>query len=56
MCGSCMLNRREVISRLLKVKDAGVPISNYGLTIAFSLGVFDRMLSPFPDMIADDDG
>jgi [FeFe] hydrogenase H-cluster maturation GTPase HydF len=56
MCGSCMLNRREVISRLLKVKDAGVPVSNYGLTIAFSLGVFDRMLSPFPGMIADGDG
>lgn len=56
MCGSCMLNRREVISRLLKIKDAGVPVSNYGLTIAFSLGVFERMLSPFPDMIANNDG
>lgn len=52
LCGSCMINRREVISRLLHVKDAGVPVSNYGLTIAFTLGVFDRMLSPFPGMIA----
>lgn len=51
MCGSCMINRREVISRLLRVKDAGVPVSNYGLTIAFSLGVFDRILSPFPGII-----
>ncbi len=56
MCGSCMLNRREVISRLLRVKDAGVPVSNYGLTIAFSLGVFDRMLSPFPGMLEVDGG
>lgn len=48
-CGACMLNRREVLSRILRCQKAGVPITNYGLAIAFSLGVFERALAPFPD-------
>jgi len=28
---------------------AGVPLCNYGMTIAFTLGIFDRALAPFPD-------
>jgi [FeFe] hydrogenase H-cluster maturation GTPase HydF len=47
-CGSCMLNRREVISRILRCREAGVPITNYGVVITYSLGVLDRALSPFP--------
>jgi [FeFe] hydrogenase H-cluster maturation GTPase HydF len=47
-CGSCMLNRREVISRILHCREAGVPITNYGVAITYSLGALDRALSPFP--------
>jgi [FeFe] hydrogenase H-cluster maturation GTPase HydF len=47
-CGSCMGNRREMLSRILKCRTAGVPITNYGLTIAYSLGLFERALGPFP--------
>jgi [FeFe] hydrogenase H-cluster maturation GTPase HydF len=47
-CGNCMGNRREMVSRLLRTKTAGVPITNYGLTIAYSLGIFERALVPFP--------
>lgn len=47
-CGACMTNRREILSRILKAKQAGVPITNYGLTIAYSLGIFERALEPFP--------
>jgi [FeFe] hydrogenase H-cluster maturation GTPase HydF len=47
-CGSCTLNRREVISRILRCRDAGVPITNYGVAITYALGVLDRALSPFP--------
>ncbi len=47
-CGSCMLNRREVLSRILHCREAGVAITNYGLAIAFSLGIFQRALGPFP--------
>ena len=47
-CGACMTNRREILSRLMKADEAGVPITNYGLTIAYSLGIFERALEPFP--------
>lgn len=47
-CGACMWNRREMLSRIMKAKQAGVPITNYGLSIAFSLGIFERALQPFP--------
>ncbi|HWQ93182.1 MAG TPA: [FeFe] hydrogenase H-cluster maturation GTPase HydF [Clostridia bacterium] len=48
-CGACMWNRREMLTRILRCRQAGVPITNYGLTIAYSLGIFDRALEPFPD-------
>lgn len=47
-CGACMTNRREVLSRILKAQQANVPMTNYGLTIAYSLGIFERALEPFP--------
>lgn len=47
-CGACMTNRREILSRIMKANEAGVPITNYGLTIAYSLGIFERALEPFP--------
>lgn len=47
-CGACMTNRREILSRILKSQQANVPMTNYGLTIAYSLGIFERALEPFP--------
>jgi [FeFe] hydrogenase H-cluster maturation GTPase HydF len=47
-CGACMQNRREMLSRIERCRKAGVPITNYGLTIAYTLGIFERALSPFP--------
>jgi [FeFe] hydrogenase H-cluster maturation GTPase HydF len=47
-CGACMMNRREMLTRILRCRQAGVPITNYGLTIAYSLGIFERALEPFP--------
>lgn len=46
-CGACMWNRREILSRVLACRQAGTPITNYGLAIAFSLGIFERALRPF---------
>jgi hypothetical protein len=43
-----MWNRREMLSRILRCRRAGVPIANYGLTIAYTLGIFARALQPFP--------
>jgi len=47
-CGACMWNRREMLSRILRCRAAGVPITNYGIAIAYSLGIFERALAPFP--------
>jgi len=43
-----MTNRREILSRILYCRHAAVPIANYGLTIAYTLGILDRALEPFP--------
>ncbi len=50
-CGACMWNRREMLTRLLRCRQVGVPICNYGMTIAYTLGIFDRALGPFPDAL-----
>ena len=47
-CGACVQNRREMLSRILRCRRAGIPITNYGLTIAYTLGIFPRALEPFP--------
>lgn len=47
-CGACMWNRRTMQSRIEQCTRAGVPITNYGLAIAHSLGILDRALEPFP--------
>jgi len=51
-CGACMWNRREMLGRILRCQQARVPITNYGLTIAYSLGIFARALEPFPLALA----
>ncbi|MBN2081053.1 [FeFe] hydrogenase H-cluster maturation GTPase HydF [bacterium] len=47
-CGACVTNRREVLSRIMRCREQGVPVTNYGLTISYSLGIFERALEPFP--------
>lgn len=42
-CGGCMLNRRAVCSRIEKAREAGVPMTNYGITIAFMKGILDKV-------------
>lgn len=47
-CGACTFNRRAMLNRIMRCRAQGVPITNYGLTIAYSLGIFERALEPFP--------
>lgn len=47
-CGACMWNRRAVLNRILRCREAGVPITNYGVVIAHSLGILERAVAPFP--------
>ncbi len=46
-CGACMTNRREILSRILKADKAGIPITNYGITISYCLGILDRAVQIF---------
>ena len=50
-CGACTLNRRAMLNRIMHCKKQGIPISNYGLTIAYSLGILERALEPFPSAL-----
>ncbi len=42
-CGSCMFNRKHVLSRVEKARAAGVPMTNYGVTIAYLSGILDKI-------------
>ncbi|WP_319558899.1 [FeFe] hydrogenase H-cluster maturation GTPase HydF [Marispirochaeta sp.] len=46
MCASCMLTRTKVMTRLDSFRDAGVPVLNYGLFLAWANGLFPRALEP----------
>lgn len=50
-CGACMWNRRAMLSRIQQCREAGVPITNYGVVIAYSLGILERALGPFPEAL-----
>lgn len=43
MCGSCMFNRAHVLSRIDKAKAAGIPVTNYGVTISKLKGIIDKV-------------
>lgn len=46
-CGACMITSRQVYSRMKKFIEMGIPITNYGLAIAYMHGVFERSIAPF---------
>lgn len=49
-CGGCMINEREMQSRLRRAEEQGVPMINYGIAIAYMHGILKRSLSPFPEI------
>lgn len=46
-CGGCMLNEREMKYRLKCAEDQGIPMTNYGICIAYINGILERSLVPF---------
>ena len=46
-CGGCMVTRKQLLNRLKPAIDAGIPISNYGMTIAYCHGIYHRAIAPF---------
>lgn len=45
-CGACMFNRKYVMSRILQAKEQKVPMSNYGIVIAYLNGILDKITIP----------
>ena len=52
-CGACMLNEKEMQHRIRCAQQQGVPITNYGITIAYINGILHRTLGPFPDILSE---
>jgi [FeFe] hydrogenase H-cluster maturation GTPase HydF len=57
-CGACMINRKEMLHRLMTAQAANVPMVNYGVLIAHVLGILKRALEPFPEVsgLIDEEG
>jgi [FeFe] hydrogenase H-cluster maturation GTPase HydF len=54
-CGGCVLTKKQLISRLKPAIDAGIPVTNYGMAIAFSHGIFERAVRPFVKLVASEE-
>jgi [FeFe] hydrogenase H-cluster maturation GTPase HydF len=46
-CGGCMITRKQLHNRLQPAIDAGIPVTNYGMAIAYVQGIYDRAVAPF---------
>ena len=46
-CGGCMVTRRQLANRIRRVVAAGVPVTNYGMCIAWVTGIFQRATALF---------
>ena len=46
-CGGCMITRKQLLNRLKPAVERGIPVSNYGMAIAYLNGIFDRAVRPF---------
>jgi [FeFe] hydrogenase H-cluster maturation GTPase HydF len=46
-CGGCMITRKQIVNRLKPAIEAGIPVTNYGMAIAWIQGVYERAIKPF---------
>jgi hypothetical protein len=46
-CGGCMITRKQIHNRLKPAIEAGVPVTNYGMAIAWVQGIYKRAVAPF---------
>lgn len=46
-CGGCMITRKQIESRLRPLIEKGIPVTNYGMAIAFMKGIYHRSVQPF---------
>lgn len=46
-CGGCMITRKQSINRINSFISAGIPVTNYGMTLAYLHGIFERATAIF---------
>lgn len=46
-CGGCMITRKQILNRLKPAIEAGIPVTNYGMAIAYVQGIYERAIEPF---------
>ncbi len=46
-CGGCMVTHRQLMNRLREPKKHNIPVTNYGMAIAYVHGIFHRATEPF---------
>lgn len=46
-CGGCVITRKQLMNRLRPAIQAGVPVTNYGMAIAYVQGIYNRAIAPF---------
>lgn len=49
-CGACMLNEREIQHRYSSAVQQNIPITNYGIAIAYMNGILKRTVEPLPEI------
>ncbi len=49
-CGGCVVTRKQLFNRLQEAKKANIPITNYGMAIAYVQGIYNRAIAPFVDI------
>ena len=55
-CGGCMITRKQLHNRLLPAIKAGIPVTNYGMAIAYVHGIYNRAIKPFVKSVTDESG
>lgn len=48
-CGACMMTGNALSARVAELRDQGVPVTNYGLFLAWANGLLPRAIEPFPE-------
>ena len=53
-CGGCVVTRKQLLNRLRPAINANIAVSNYGMSIAYVNGIFERVIAPFKNIAHND--
>ena len=54
-CGGCMITRKQLVNRIKPAIEAGIPVTNYGMAIAYVQGIYKRAVAPFTKQLDSSD-